>query len=320
MAILATASPPLTLRRWKPLLAAHPGANSPPALRRLVAPAASPLQTSPVHRGSCAGAAVERNWCAAAAASGGVKAEGQGDGGARFGCPEAGGGCCSRWLLLRLRRRCRARLRRARGQRRRTRSRRPGSGCGWQPRCGGSGGPTTPVPSCSRSRDAAGDRAAGGAIPVGGYWMRLHPVRLTVLAILGNMVPVPFIILYLKKIATCLSQRSTSATRIMELFFERVRHKAAPVEEFQWLGLMLFVAVPFPGTGAWTGAIIASVLGMPFWSGFSANFAGVVLAGLLVNLLMNLGLKYAIVTGIILFFLSSVMWGVLRSLKKSLNA
>lgn len=157
-----------------------------------------------------------------------------------------------------------------------------------------------------------------GAIPVG-YWMRLDPVRLTILSVLGNMVPVPFIILYLKKLASFLSRKSASATRIMDLLFERARRKAAPVEEFQWLGLMLFVAVPFPGTGAWTGAIIASVLGMPFWSGFSANFVGVVLAGLLVNLLMNLGLKYAIITGIVLFFVSTVMWGVLRSVKKSLN-
>jgi len=134
-----------------------------------------------------------------------------------------------------------------------------------------------------------------------------------------NMVPVPFIILYLKKLATFLSQKSASATRIMDLLFERARRKAAPVEEFQWLGLMLFVAVPFPGTGAWTGAFIASVLGMPFWSGFTANFVGVVLAGLLVNLLMNLGLKYAIITGVVLFFVSTVMWSVLRSLKKSVN-
>lgn len=132
-----------------------------------------------------------------------------------------------------------------------------------------------------------------------------------------NMVPVPIIILYLKKLATFLSKRSASATRLMDLLFERARRKAAPVEEFQWLGLMLFVAVPFPGTGAWTGAIIASVLGMPFWSGFSANFVGVILASLLVNLLMNLGLKYAIITGVVLFFVSTVMWSVLRSLKKS---
>nr|CAD1841802.1 unnamed protein product [Ananas comosus var. bracteatus] len=158
-----------------------------------------------------------------------------------------------------------------------------------------------------------------GAIPVG-YWMRLNPVHLTVLSILGNMVPVPFIILYFKKFASFISQKSASATCFVDLLFERARAKAGPVEEFQWLGLMLFVAVPFPGTGAWTGAFIASILDMPFWSAVSANFVGVVLAGLLVNLLMNLGLKYATITGVILFFVSTVMWSVLRSLKKSTSA
>ncbi|CAB4317184.1 unnamed protein product [Prunus armeniaca] len=61
------------------------------------------------------------------------------------------------------------------------------------------------------------------------------------------------------------------------------------------------VAVPFPGRGAWTGAIIDSILSMPLWAAVFANFFGIVLAGLLVNLLVNIGLKYAIITGIILF-------------------
>ncbi|XP_030447829.1 uncharacterized protein LOC115670651 isoform X1 [Syzygium oleosum] len=158
-----------------------------------------------------------------------------------------------------------------------------------------------------------------GAIPVG-YWMQLKPSLLTVLSVLGNMVPVPFIILYLKKFATFLAGRNRSASRLLEMLFERAKKKAGPVEEFQWLGLMLFVAVPFPGTGAWTGAIIASVLDMPFWPAMTANFCGVVLAGLLVNLLVNLGLKYAVVTGIILFFISTFMWSILRSLRKSLSS
>lgn len=158
-----------------------------------------------------------------------------------------------------------------------------------------------------------------GAIPVG-YWLQLHPILLTVLSILGNMVPVPFIILYLKKFATFLAGKNQSASQFLEMLFERAKKKAGPVEEFQWLGLMLFVAVPFPGTGAWTGAIIASVLDMPFWSGFSANLVGVVLAGLLVNLLVNLGLNYAVITGIMLFIVSTFMWSILRHLKKSLSS
>ncbi|KAL8161542.1 hypothetical protein V2J09_013031 [Rumex salicifolius] len=158
-----------------------------------------------------------------------------------------------------------------------------------------------------------------GAIPVG-YWMKLSPVLLTVLSILGNMVPVPLIVLYLKKLATFLAGKSNTATRLLDILFKSVKQKAGPVEEFQWLGLMLFVAVPFPGTGAWTGAIIASILGMPFWSAVSANFFGVVLAGLLVNLLVNLGLKYAIVTGIVLFLVSTFMWSVPRGIRKSFRS
>lgn len=158
-----------------------------------------------------------------------------------------------------------------------------------------------------------------GAIPVG-YWLQLKPTLLTLLSVFGNMVPVPFIILYLKKIATFLAGRNETASRFLDMLFERAKEKAGPVEEFQWLGLMLFVAVPFPGTGAWTGAIIASVLDMPFWPAVSANFFGVVLAGLLVNLLVNLGLKYAILTGIILFVISTFMWSILRNLRRSLSS
>ncbi|KAH1063885.1 hypothetical protein J1N35_028872 [Gossypium stocksii] len=157
-----------------------------------------------------------------------------------------------------------------------------------------------------------------GAIPVG-YWMQLKPTLLTILSILGNMVPVPFIVLYLKRFTTFLAGKNQFSSQLLNSLFERARQKAGPVEEFQWLGLMLFVAVPFPGTGAWTGAIVASILEMPFWSAVSANFVGVVFAGLLVNLLVNLGLKYAIVTGIFLFFISTFMWQILRNIKMSSN-
>ena len=137
--------------------------------------------------------------------------------------------------------------------------------------------------------------------------------------ICSNMVPVPFIILYLKKLASFLAGKSRTASKLLEILFKRAKEKAGPVQEFQWLGLMLFVAVPFPGTGAWTGAIIASILDMPFWSAVSSNFCGVVLAGLLVNLLVNLGLREAIVAGVALFFVSTFMWSVMRKIRKSIR-
>ncbi|KAG6399975.1 hypothetical protein SASPL_141463 [Salvia splendens] len=155
-----------------------------------------------------------------------------------------------------------------------------------------------------------------GAIPVG-YWLQLHPVFLTVLSVLGNMVPVPFIILYLKKVAAFLTTKNEAASRLLDMLLDKAKHKAAPVKEFQWIGLMLFVAVPFPGTGAWTGAFIASILDMPFWPALTANLVGVILAALVVNLLVNLGLKYAVVSAIILLVASTFIWSILRALKKS---
>ncbi|XP_071703386.1 uncharacterized protein [Rutidosis leptorrhynchoides] len=157
-----------------------------------------------------------------------------------------------------------------------------------------------------------------GAIPVG-YWLQLKPLLLTTLSVLGNMVPVPLIILYLKPLAAFLAGNNKPASRFLDLLFEKAKRKAGPIEEFQWLGLMLFVAVPFPGTGAWTGAIIASILDIPFWSAVSANFFGVVLASLLVNMLVNIGLKYAVVACIVMFTASGFMWTMLRALKKRLT-
>ncbi|KAK9052133.1 hypothetical protein SSX86_028761 [Deinandra increscens subsp. villosa] len=158
-----------------------------------------------------------------------------------------------------------------------------------------------------------------GAIPVG-YWFQLNPVLLTALAVLGNMVPVPLIILYSKPLATFLAGTNKPAARFLDQLFEKAKRKAGPIQEFQWLGLMLFVAVPCPGTGAWTGAFIASILDIPFWSAVSSNFFGVVLAGLLVNLLVNIGLKYGIVACIVMFIASGFMWTILRVLKQRLSS
>ena len=126
------------------------------------------------------------------------------------------------------------------------------------------------------------------------------------------MVPVPFVVLYMAKLANFLSSRSSTAKKIVDMIFESTRRKAGPIQEFKWLGLMLFVAVPFPGTGAWTGAMASSVLGMNFWDAISANFLGVIMAGILVNLLVNLGFKYALVVGFGVLLGSTFMWSFLR--------
>ncbi|OAE29864.1 hypothetical protein AXG93_773s1020 [Marchantia polymorpha subsp. ruderalis] len=157
-----------------------------------------------------------------------------------------------------------------------------------------------------------------GAIPIS-YWLRVDPIKGYFIAVLGNMLPVPLIVLYLDKLSTFLGERSSTAKKVLDWVFERTRKKGGVIEEFEWLGLMLFVAVPFPGTGAWTGAILAAILGMPFWEAMTANFFGVVLAGLLVNIVVTVGGKAALGVGAVLFAISTFMWTVLRMIRNKKN-
>ncbi|XP_021671081.2 uncharacterized protein LOC110657937 [Hevea brasiliensis] len=97
------------------------------------------------------------------------------------------------------------------------------------------------------------------------------------------------------------------------MLFENGKQEAGPVEEFQRLGLMLFVAVPFLVLER--GPEPPSLLFLICRPGrLYQEIFGVVLAGLPVNLLVNLVLKYAIVTGIILFLISTFMWFILRNI------
>lgn len=150
-----------------------------------------------------------------------------------------------------------------------------------------------------------------GAIPVG-YWLKMEPFKGYALSVIGNMIPVPFIVLYLEKILQTVGQNSETGLKFVRWFVDRTRKKAAPIEEFEWLGLCLFVAVPLPGTGAWTGAIAASILGMPLLDAVTANFFGVVLAGLLVTLLVRVGTREAVLVGLAMIISSCFVWSVLR--------
>ncbi|XP_024360850.1 uncharacterized protein [Physcomitrium patens] len=154
-----------------------------------------------------------------------------------------------------------------------------------------------------------------GAIPVG-YWMKLAPLKTYALAVIGNMLPVPFIALYLDKLFNYVASSSEGGKKLVDIIVTNTRRKAEPIKEFKWLGLMLFVAVPFPGTGAWTGAFAASILGMSFWENISANFVGVLLAGVLVNLVVSVGIREALFVGFALFILSIFMWRILRFLNQ----
>ncbi|NOZ56710.1 MAG: small multi-drug export protein [Calditrichaeota bacterium] len=101
--------------------------------------------------------------------------------------------------------------------------------------------------------------------------------------VLGNLVPIVPLLLLIEKAHQWLA-RYAFWDRFFEKMFARTRRRGKVVEKYKAIGLTLFVGIPLPGTGAWTGALAAFVFGIPFRYAFPAIVAGVVIAGVLVTL------------------------------------
>ena len=100
---------------------------------------------------------------------------------------------------------------------------------------------------------------------------------------LGNLVPVPFILLFITPIFTWL--KKTKLFRpLVEKLEKRAMDKADQVERYEFWGLMLFVGIPLPMTGAWTGSLIAAMLNMRFRKAFPAVLCGICLADLIMSI------------------------------------
>ncbi len=124
-----------------------------------------------------------------------------------------------------------------------------------------------------------------GAIPMalGAYHLPIWSAFL--ISVLGNILPIVFILLLLESVSGYLSHHSRLFSRFFAWLFERTRKKHAKTFEYgRDLALMIFVAIPIPFTGAWTGALCAFVFGIPFKRAFPAIAGGVVIAGVIVTL------------------------------------
>lgn len=128
--------------------------------------------------------------------------------------------------------------------------------------------------------------------------------RIFFYAVLGNMLPVPFILLLLGPISR-LCMKADLGKRFFEWLFARTRRKTADIEKYETLGLTVFVAIPLPATGAWTGAMAGWLLGMSFAHSMLSIFLGVLIAGVIMTALALMGWIGAAVAGIVLlvFFL-----------------
>lgn len=122
-----------------------------------------------------------------------------------------------------------------------------------------------------------------GAIPFG-VAGGLTPLAALTIAVAGNLVPVPFLILFTRRVFQWLKKRRR-VRRLIEKLEHRASHKSEVVRKYAWLGLFILVAIPLPGTGAWTGALVAAMLNMRLKYAFPAISLGVVAAGLIMTLI-----------------------------------
>ena len=103
-------------------------------------------------------------------------------------------------------------------------------------------------------------------------------------ACLGNLIPVPFIIIFIRKIFAWIRHKLPKLDGFITRLEERALKKSDTVQKSLFWGLFLFVAIPLPGTGAWTGALIAAMLDIRLKRAFPAIALGVLTAGLVVGL------------------------------------
>lgn len=123
-----------------------------------------------------------------------------------------------------------------------------------------------------------------GAIPLGAGlglpWWESY-----ILSVIGNMIPVPFILLFIRKI---LEWMCASKLKFFNKLGNWINRKAeknrGKIEKYSFWGVCFFVAVPLPVTGAWTGSLVAATIEMKFWKAFLSCLFGVMIAGVIMTL------------------------------------
>lgn len=122
-----------------------------------------------------------------------------------------------------------------------------------------------------------------GAIPIAILTLKLSWPMAMLFAIIGNMIPIPLILWLLGPVSRFLS-RWPVFERFFQWLFARARRKSKAVERYEAIGLILFVGIPLPVTGGWTGSVVAYLAGIPIWRSLFFIFLGVLIASVVVTL------------------------------------
>ena len=117
------------------------------------------------------------------------------------------------------------------------------------------------------------------------YWLAFPA------AVAGNLLPAPFIIVYIRRIFELMRKYFPRLNGLVDRLEKKAHLKGKKVQKYQYLGLWLFVAIPLPGTGAWTGSLAAAFLGMRLKKAMPAVVLGVLTAGFIMLGLTHVGVN-----------------------------
>ena len=119
---------------------------------------------------------------------------------------------------------------------------------------------------------------------IAGYLLGLPWLRNLVVAIIANVIPISFILFFIKKVLAFMRKHGIFV-KLVDWIEARGQSKSSEVTKYEVFGLMLFVAIPLPGTGAWTGSLVAALLEMDVKNAMLSVFAGVLVAGFIMTVL-----------------------------------
>ena len=124
-----------------------------------------------------------------------------------------------------------------------------------------------------------------GAIPMG-FALGLPWWQSYILSVLGNMLPVPFILLFIRAVLSFMTKSKVKLfNKVAGWLNRKVEKNKDKISKYSFWGVCFFVAVPLPVTGAWTGSLVAAMIDMKFWKAFLSALLGVMIAGVVMTLI-----------------------------------
>lgn len=123
-----------------------------------------------------------------------------------------------------------------------------------------------------------------GAIPIGIIGYNINPYIVMLVSFLGSLLPVPFILLLFNKIFTWM-KKYKRLEKINNFIENKLRKNSGKMEKYKEIGLIIFVAIPLPTTGLWTGSAVASFLGLDFKKSFICTALGGVCSAVIITIL-----------------------------------